>query len=91
MITPTNGRIVWFSPANYTGDPLAAIVCHVHSDRMVNLLVIDSGGQTVAVTSVPLLQDDDRPPAGQRYCQWMPYQKGQAAKTEELQKAQAST
>jgi hypothetical protein len=90
MITPTNGRIVWFRPQD--GDtaiqqhdirqPLAAQVCHVWGDRMVNLLVTDRNGTTHAQTSVQLLQDDDLKPEGGRFCFWMPYQKGQAAKTE---------
>ncbi len=85
MIKPTPGRVVWYRPgpgdvANHSiGEALAAIVCHVWSDRMVNLCVFDANGNPQPRTSVVLLQDDDQPPTGS-YCQWMPYQVGQAAR-----------
>jgi hypothetical protein len=55
MITPSNGRIVWYTPARIGGSdrgvdqhdplkPLAAMVVHVWGDRMVNLVVFDSDG-----------------------------------------------
>lgn len=89
MITPTNGRIVWYTPASH-GDghppiiqhdplvPLAAMVVHVWGDRMVNLVVFDSDGYPHRRTSVVLLQDDDPKPEGGRFCAWMPYQKSVA-------------
>ena len=88
-IQPTVGRVVWFTPA--AGDelkpnghqPLAAIIAHVWSDTCVNLAVFDANGANHSRTSVYLAQDDTpRPGAG--FCQWMPYQKGQAAKTEQV-------
>ena len=96
MIKPTVGRVVWFFGADwydpsfgdgeYSREPRAAIITHVWHERMVNLTVFDRNGRSHGVTSVDLLQDDD-PPGGQSYwCAWMPYQKGQAAKTEELEK-----
>lgn len=104
MIQPSNGRIVWYTPARpngaYDGDsqvahhdklkPLAAMVVHAWSDRMVNLVVFDSNGQSHPRTSVELLQDDDAKPEGGRFCSWMPYQKGQAAKTEAAEAAIAA-
>lgn len=33
-----------------------------------------------------LLQDNDRAPKDAAYCEWMPFQKGQAAKTEQLER-----
>jgi hypothetical protein len=94
MITPSNGRIVWYTPAR-VGDenmaqhnpvvPLAAMVVNVWGDRMVNLVIFDGNGGMFARTSVTLLQDDDRKPEEGRFCAWMPYQKGQAAKTEALE------
>lgn len=96
MITPTVGRVVWFHPSINTGEagfayhgggqPLAAIIAHVQGDRMVNLTVFDSNGVPHGRTSVRLLQGDEphTPPNGY-YCEWMPYQKGQAAKTEALE------
>lgn len=92
MILPTVGRVVWYyspgvSPA--ADHPLAAIVAYVHHARMVNLMVIDYNGGTHGEQDVVLLQDDD-PPAP-RCCMWMPYQKGQAAKYEELEKQKQAT
>ncbi len=93
MIKPTNGRVVWYTPSNhqghiaYGGQPLAAQIAHVHSDKMVNLMVIDSNGVTHPITSVDLIQDGEQKPHGGFYCEWMPYQKGQAAKTEQAEAA----
>ncbi len=91
MIEPTPGRVVWYWPSEddptpkFKGEPLAAHICRVRNDRLVNLLVIRADGVTYGRHGVILLQDgDDRPKDG-RYCEWMPYQKGQAAKTEQLQ------
>lgn len=86
MITPTVGRVVWFHPEANMDQPYAAIIAHIWSDRCVNLAYFDANGNSRSATSVPLVQDEDRfagPDAF--YCEWMPYQKGQAAKTEQLQ------
>lgn len=87
MITPTVGRVVWFYPhaAIGTKQPYAALVAYVWSDRLVNLAFFDSNGLPAAATSVPLLQGDDQIPASGFYAAWMPYQKGQAAKTEAVE------
>jgi hypothetical protein len=90
MIKPTNGRIVWFHPQGHfqqqdPEQPLAAIITHVWSDNVVNLCVFSSNGIPYNMTSVALKQSDTDDFAGRMYCEWMPYQKGQAAKTEELQ------
>ena len=92
MIVPTVGRMVLFRPDHYftgawtEGEPLPAIVCKVWNDRMVNLAVFDANGQHKNATSVTLVQEGDTKPSG-RYCELMPYQKGQAAKTESLEQA----
>lgn len=88
MIPPTNGRIVWYTPATADREicqhdvktPLAAQVCHVWGDRMVNLDVTDNEGRHFPRTRVTLLQDDDLKPEGGRFAAWMPYQTQQAAK-----------
>ena len=94
MIHPSNGRIVWFTPAFEHAAPivqhdiklpLAAMIVHVWGDRMVNLVVFDSDGKSWPMTSVTLLQDDDLKPEHGRFCSWMPYEKGQAAKAEALE------
>jgi hypothetical protein len=84
MIKPTVGRVVWYHPPSDNldcGDILAAIVCHVWSDTCVNLAIFDSIGVASNQTSVFLYQGDSERPAGS-YCEWMPYQIGQAKKEE---------
>lgn len=96
MITPTLGRIVWFTPsknesmATETDGRCAAIVVKVWSDRVVNLTVFDANGNSVPKASVTLVQDGDLAPNGGYFAEWMPYQKGQAAKYEALEKQQAA-
>jgi hypothetical protein len=87
MITPTVGRVVWYHAPSSTPDaqPQAAIIAFVHSDCLVNLHVIDANGVASGATSVVLVQEGDTAPAAGFYCEWMPYQKGQAAKTEAVQ------
>ena len=82
MITPTNGRVVWYHRPDAASDaqPLAAIVAHVVSDDCVNLAIFNEDGGSHAQTNVTLAQDR---PAQPGECEWMPYQKGQAAKTEQ--------
>lgn len=89
MIKPTVGRVVWYHPNEHDsvlhdGDPMpmAAIVAYVHGDRMVNLMVIDRNGFPHSRTSVDLMQDDPLP-GNPSYCEWMPFQKGQAKAQEQ--------
>jgi hypothetical protein len=97
VITPTVGRIVWFTPSalqiaagvSKQEQPLAAIVTYVWSDHMINIAFWDSHGMPYSATSVPLIQDDEPKPDG-FYCEWMPYQKGQAAKYEQLEKEKSN-
>lgn len=97
MIPPTVGRMVWFTPSKIDDDrhdltqPLAAIIASVWSDRMINIAYFDQDGVSGNETSVALLQDDDSKPGNGRFCTWMPYQLGQAAKTEAVQAQLAST
>jgi hypothetical protein len=92
MIRPTVGRVVLYHKdkehdgriAGGIDGTLAAIVCHVWSDRCVNLAVLDAEGQFFGRTSVTFWQGDTERPEG-RYCEWMPYQLGQAAKTEQFE------
>jgi hypothetical protein len=90
MIKPTIGRVVWFYPAGHSpgAQPLAAIIAHVWSDACVNLAIFDQNGQPLGPghTSILLLQEGHEIPTGGNYCTWMPYQVGQAQKTEQLQK-----
>jgi hypothetical protein len=59
----------------------------VWSDTCVNLVVFNANGVPYNRTSVLLVQDAN-PVPGSQYCEWMPYQKGQAAKTEALEAQQ---
>lgn len=82
MIKPTIGRVVWYHPpfvadSGANEQTLAAIVCYVWSDTCVNLAVFDANGVASNQTSVFLFQgESDRPSSC--YCEWMPYQIGQA-------------
>ena len=93
MIKPTIGRVVWYHPAGSDPvheQPQAALVACVISDTVVNLAVFDANGVASNQTLVLLWDsgsDIQRPV--QRYCEWMPYQQGQAAKTEALEKEKA--
>lgn len=93
-IHPTVGRVVWFYPASGCaeagfarhdiGGPYAALIAHVWTDSLVNLTVLDANGTPHGRTSVPLLQAGQEAP-DYAFCDWMPFQKGQAAKTEQLE------
>lgn len=86
-ITPTPGRVMWFQPnkddplRHETDAPLAATVAFVHEDGTVNLTVHATNGDVHPRQYVPVRQDGDPDPGGSYAC-WMPYQLGQAAKTE---------
>jgi len=91
FIKPTIGRVVWYH-SQVGQQPHAALIAYVHSDILVNLAVFDANGHNYHRTSIWLRQDEDeatRPACG--YAEFMPYQKGQAAKTEELERALATT
>jgi len=93
MIKPTVGRVVLYTPNQGSPDEtlakgtgkLAAIITNVWSDTCVNLAVFDANGIATNRTSVLLVQEGNPIPTGGFYCEWMEHQKGQAAKTEELE------
>lgn len=83
MIKPTIGRVVWFwpegdRPSDPHAQPLAAIVTHVWGDNCVNLVVFTSSGETLPRTSVQLYQAHGPRPPNYAFCEWMPFQLGQA-------------
>lgn len=91
MIKPSIGRVVWFQPAKAEDQPkldqpYAALIAYVWNDRMVNLAYFNENGEHRNATSVMLLQDEDPIPVTGYYAEWMPFQKGQAQKTEALEK-----
>lgn len=83
MIKPTVGRVVWYWPSGPAGtQPLAAIIAHVWSDTCVNLAIFNASGAPMDTppTSILLLQEGNERPSGGHFCEWMPYQIGQAKK-----------
>lgn len=87
---PTVGRKVWFRPNSYMPSgmvqlgmdtPMDATVIYVWGPDMVNLLVTDHVGNQFPIQSVKLVHPDDPLPSWS-YCEWMPYQIGQAKKAE---------
>ncbi len=88
MIKPTVGRMVWYyqNPLVYKGSLVkqrAAIICYVHDDGLINLSVFDEQGHSYPALGVQLVQEGEETPSNY-YATWMPYQIGQAKKTEEL-------
>ncbi|MFM9424350.1 hypothetical protein RCH10_000778 [Variovorax sp. GrIS 2.14] len=87
IIIPTVGRQVWFTPNK--SDPLhdedpapfAATVARVFAERCVNLMVLNRQGKPVERTSVLLKQAGMEYEPLSSFCEWMPYQIGQAAAT----------
>jgi hypothetical protein len=94
LIKPTVGRVVllmvgaaampgFARPA--AGEPCAALVTRVWGDRCINVAAFDANGACFGLTSVRLLQGDDVAAEGEMHAKWMDYQKGQAAKAEQLE------
>lgn len=96
IINPTVGRIVWFRFSEFAresgfarhrdGQPYAAIITRVWSDTCVDLTVFDADGAAHSRTSVVLWQGEGVP-FQSSYCEWMPYEKGQAAKADSVGQA----
>lgn len=97
MIEPTVGRIVWVYMNNRQQQPIAAIVAYVRSNEEIAVFAFDPNykiyledGQNTAtplfINEIKLLQTDADYKGEYPYATWMPYQKGQAAKTEQLEK-----
>lgn len=84
-IEPTIGRIVHYYDFDGSG-PYAAILTAVLDQNLVRVRAFDVKdgvrGHNDVNTDVPLLQDGDTGIIG-AYATWMPYQIGQAKKTEE--------
>lgn len=86
VITPTIGRKVWYYPNGEAPglmeavdkSPMDATVVYVWSNGTVNLVVNDHYGRHWAFESVMLRQHDQPAPTQEHYCEWMPFQVGQA-------------
>lgn len=85
VIQPTVGRVVWYWPYYGMRQPYAALIVRVHDDGCVALAYFDFNGIPGHAYHVLLIQDGEPKPEFE-FCEWMPYQKDQAAKTEELEK-----
>ena len=89
MIKPSIGSIMWYWPEKHlrSDQPWPAIVSYVHSDNLVNVSVWNKDGHAQnGRTSVPVVQDGSPYTVGNSpYVEWMPYQKGQAAKAEKAE------
>ncbi len=69
---PTVGRVVHFNEGTAEAPIVrAAHICHVHSETMVNLMVISKHGGTMGVTSI-------EQGGGNYQWDWMLYQKEKA-------------
>jgi len=78
---PTIGRVVLFFDTD--GLKRAGIVANVYEDYVINIMVADHDGSTYPATMVT--HKTEGKPVSNRYWDWMDYQKGQAAKTEQLE------
>lgn len=81
MIEPTIGRVVLFNDG--TAQRVPASICFVHPNGLINIGGFNEVGIPFNRTGVTLRQDDEICLTGD--AEWMPYQKGQAKKTEELE------
>lgn len=88
---PTIGRVVYYrhgteGPFAGSEDYVAAMVCWASEDgKTVNLLTVSHDAVPRGFTDVPFVQDGERTPENGRYAHWMPFQVGQAAKTQEAE------
>lgn len=89
MIEPTIGRVVWVRnrQGRMHDQPETAQICFVHSNTLINVGGFDHVGQPFRCVNIALVQEPGTlVDANAAYCEWMPYQKGQASKTEALEK-----
>jgi hypothetical protein len=86
VIKPTIGRVVWFWSAaaawqHPDAQPWAALVTHVWADDCVSLAAFDQNGDLSPQHKAYLWNGEGERPLG-AHAEWMPYQKGQAAKVD---------
>ena len=84
-IEPTVGRVVHYHPGpdhpNH-GEILVALICKVNDDGTENLAIFDSCGRQFSRQRVRYAETQGDDFTG--HWSWMPYQLGQAAKTEQV-------
>jgi hypothetical protein len=89
MIKPTVGRIVWVrrNESLDTTQPEAAQIVFVNGDNSINVVGHDKMGGHFFIFDLHLEHDAERAKTlPWPIAEWMPFQKGQAAKTEELER-----
>jgi hypothetical protein len=95
MIQPTVGRVILIRGRHAVPpkeQPEAALVAFVHEDGTINVAGFDAHGMPFAAHNVRIPDEGDPAVPQGIYAAWMPYQVGQAAKTEEaLQQLAAAT
>lgn len=84
MIKPTIGRVVLVTR---DGVQSPALIAFVHGDTLINVGGFDAGGAPFSAQYVDLVQDAYTPYKPNLFAEWMPYQVGQAAKTEAAEQA----
>lgn len=97
-IEPTIGRVVHYyhrDPAHDDPEteapiigPQTALLCGINEDGTINVCHFDDQGNARPATNILLIQDEDGEPDEETlsWCEWMPFQKGQAQKTEQLER-----
>lgn len=86
VIEPTVGRVVYLFEGT-KATPRAAIIAGFDPKGRVNLGAFDHDGSRIAMSGVPFVQAHEDKPTEGWWATWMPYQVGQAAKTENVEAA----
>jgi hypothetical protein len=91
MIIPTVGRLVHYRTSVNADVVQAALVVAVIDDTHVAVNIFHPDGGHQFANNVYLLQDDEgAAKPTDDYVEWMPFQKGQAAITQQAQEALAA-
>ena len=89
MIKPTVGRVIWWFEHDNVTDlivgPMVALIADVYPSGRVTLVGWDLDGKPrIGLKHVRIVENGDATDEDV-WAQWMPYQQGQAAKTEQLE------
>lgn len=85
---PTIGRVIYLYDNTMTGvdRPYLGMVADVIGGHTINAVGFNHDGDLLVGGLQNVPHDSDKPAGAKVWWDWMPFQKGQAAKTEELQK-----
>lgn len=89
VIAPTVGRVVHFFPHGAASIEHAAIIAAVNEDGTVNLAWFQHDGLPAHHCNVRIIPAGEPDPELYAFARWMPYQLGQAAKTEAAERRAA--